>query len=86
MQLAVCEFARNVLGWEGNTHTRFSDMSIKANFACAFKFKVFQFLFNFFHSFLFFIILTDANSTEFDPETKHPVVGIVLVKQMNVSA
>uniref|UniRef100_A0A673HXE7 CTP synthase n=1 Tax=Sinocyclocheilus rhinocerous TaxID=307959 RepID=A0A673HXE7_9TELE len=32
MQLAVCEFARNVLGWE------------------------------------------DANSTEFDPETKHPVV------------
>uniref|UniRef100_A0AAX7T595 CTP synthase n=1 Tax=Astatotilapia calliptera TaxID=8154 RepID=A0AAX7T595_ASTCA len=32
MQLAVCEFARNVLGW------------------------------------------TDANSTEFDPETKHPVV------------
>ncbi|XP_072249980.1 CTP synthase 1-like [Leuresthes tenuis] len=32
MQLAVCDFARNVLGWE------------------------------------------DANSTEFDPETKHPVV------------
>ncbi|XP_055368681.1 CTP synthase 1 isoform X2 [Betta splendens] len=32
MQLAVCEFARNILGW------------------------------------------TDANSTEFDPETKHPVV------------
>uniref|UniRef100_A0A4W4EMM2 CTP synthase n=1 Tax=Electrophorus electricus TaxID=8005 RepID=A0A4W4EMM2_ELEEL len=32
MQLAVCEFARNVLGWQ------------------------------------------DANSTEFDPETKHPVV------------
>uniref|UniRef100_A0A0E9XNB9 Uncharacterized protein n=1 Tax=Anguilla anguilla TaxID=7936 RepID=A0A0E9XNB9_ANGAN len=32
MQLAVCEFARNVLGWE------------------------------------------DANSTGFDPETKHPVV------------
>ncbi|KAG7266736.1 hypothetical protein CRUP_022143 [Coryphaenoides rupestris] len=33
MQLAVCEFARNVLGWE------------------------------------------DANSTEFDPESKHPVVN-----------
>ncbi|CAL8361640.1 unnamed protein product [Boreogadus saida] len=32
MQLAVCEFARNILGWE------------------------------------------DANSTEFDPESKHPVV------------
>jgi len=30
--------------------------------------------------------LTDANSTEFDPETKHPVVGVVLVKQMRTSA
>lgn len=86
MQLAVCEFARNVLGWEGNTHTRFSDMSIEANFACAFKFKTFQFLLYFFTNFYFFTILTDANSTEFDPETKHPVVGIVLVKQMSISA
>uniref|UniRef100_A0A671T2B1 CTP synthase n=1 Tax=Sinocyclocheilus anshuiensis TaxID=1608454 RepID=A0A671T2B1_9TELE len=33
MQLAVCEFARNVLGWEGkNTHTRFYDISFKSNF------------------------------------------------------
>uniref|UniRef100_A0A671T3Q6 CTP synthase n=1 Tax=Sinocyclocheilus anshuiensis TaxID=1608454 RepID=A0A671T3Q6_9TELE len=38
MQLAVCEFARNVLGWEGkNTHTRFYDISFKSNFTHAFK-------------------------------------------------
>uniref|UniRef100_A0A3B5L951 CTP synthase n=1 Tax=Xiphophorus couchianus TaxID=32473 RepID=A0A3B5L951_9TELE len=39
MQLAVCEYARNVLGWP------------------------------------------DANSTEFDPESKHPVVGLPPVQQ-----
>lgn len=31
-------------------------------------------------------LLIDANSTEFDPETKHPVVGNGLLKQMSKCA
>lgn len=45
-------------------------MSLKSN--CVFIFTAF--------------LLTDSNSTEFDPETKHPVVGIVVVKQISISA
>lgn len=38
MQLAVCEFARNVLGWDGkNTQLRFYEMYFQSNFAHAFK-------------------------------------------------
>ncbi|CAG00263.1 unnamed protein product [Tetraodon nigroviridis] len=60
MQLAVCEFARNELGWEGDHHTTvywFFQISRRTFLTC-----------------ISFFFGSDANSTEFDPESKHPVV------------
>lgn len=63
MQLAVCEFARNVLGWKGK-------LTQKA-------LLIFKPIF--FYTLSDFICVlcpyTGANSTEFDPDTKYPVVS-----------
>lgn len=67
MQLAVCEFARNVLGWKGKLHERFS-VTVLNQFGvilCQFSFIL--------------CLCTDANSTEFDPDTKYPVVSNLLI-------
>lgn len=62
MQLAVCEFARNVLGWKGKLYKK----CFKADFVYSLSGLVFL-----------LCLCTDANSTEFDPDTKHPVVSIL---------
>lgn len=67
MQLAVCEFARNVLGWEGKLYERFS-VSVSH-----------QFLFILCQISFMLCLCTDANSTEFDPDTKYPVVSNLLI-------
>lgn len=66
MQLAVCEFARNELGWKGKLHERLA-VCVSNQFFC---------LFVFLSELIFILCLcTDANSTEFDPDTKYPVVS-----------
>lgn len=60
MQLAVCEFARNELGWEGEAPT------VVLWFANVRKYIWFPYF--------CFLSCSDANSTEFDPESQHPVV------------
>lgn len=60
MQLAVCEFARNELGWEGDVPTTvlwFVNVR-KETWLTR----------------LCLLFCSDANSTEFDPESQHPVV------------
>lgn len=70
MQLAVCEFARNTLGWAGNAQRVLADLTIPRGLKKDVK-EAGLIHFCFMH--VFFLLL-DANSTEFDPESKHPVV------------